>query len=652
MKRILSAITLTMLTMAGVITAQDRDKKIMWEEKPDYISIETGHESENAIGIFYDEKTEYMYNPGGDLEMIHTLHRRIRLATDDAVNGFNKLSVSMSDVIEMIETKARVIKPDGKTVEFNQENIREIVDGESRDNFRIFAIDGIEKGDDIEYLIIRRMKSANFGRAFYQFEFPVLKASFELISPKNLKYAAKGYNGFPQPVADTTADGRNRLFCSTENLTGLRSEEYFYQNPGRARVEFKLEYNLARGRGSILRWSDAAQRIYELIYSDVDQKSVQKWLKSVGAGRGTSLEKAAAIEDYIKNNIHIDEGDSPEFNDLEFVRTRKVTDEQGVVRVYANLFRALGIKHEIVLTSERDHLKFDPDFQSWNYLRKYLIFLQDDRVYIDPANDLFRIGCVPGELTATWGLFISVVKIGDFESGVGKVKYIEPAPYSDNYDNMYIEISADPLTSVTRIKSTRGLKGLSGGYISLIYRNVDEEKKQELLKSVMESKATNPDYTNLTAADKTDIDFMRDAGFIILSDFSTASLLETAGDKLLLNFGEIIGPQVELYDQENKERSAESDFNRWYYRRLVFRVPEGYRIANPEASEMKITGNAGGETAFGFISSWTYSGDTYTVDIDEYYKRIFIEPSEFAGFRNVVNAAANFNKVVLILEKK
>lgn len=186
----------------------------------------------------------------------------------------------------------------------------------------------------------------------------------------------------------------------------------------------------------------------------------------------------------------------------------------------------------------------------------------------------------------------------------------------------------------------------------MIYRNVDEEKKQELLKSVMESKATNPDYTNLTAADKTDIDFMRDAGFIILSDFSTASLLETAGDKLLLNFGEIIGPQVELYDQENKERSAESDFNRWYYRRLVFRVPEGYRIANPEASEMKITGNAGGETAFGFISSWTYSGDTYTVDIDEYYKRIFIEPSEFAGFRNVVNAAANFNKVVLILEKK
>lgn len=652
MKRILSTVTLLLVTLGGVIIAQDHVNSPRWEEKPDYLSIEAGHDTENAIGIFYNEKTEYMYNPDGELEMIHTLHRRIRLCTDNAVNGFNKLSVSMSDVIETIETKARVIKPDGRTVEFNRQNIREIIDAESRDNYRIFAIDGIEKGDDLEYLIIRRMKGANFGKAFYQFEFPVLKASFELISPKNLKYAAKGYNGFPQPVADTIADGKNRLSCNAVNLDGLRGEDYFYQNPGRARVEFKLEYNLARGRGSILRWSDAAQRIYEILYGSVDQKAVQKWLKSVDTGRGTPYEKAAAIEDYIKNHIHIDEGDSPEFNDLEFVRTRKVTDEQGVVRVYANLFRALGIKHEIVLTSERDHLKFDPEFQSWNYLRKYLIYLPDDKVYIDPANDLYRIGCVPGELTATHGLFISIVKIGDFESGVGKIRFIEPVPYRENYDNMYIEISTDPQTGVTRITATRGLRGLSGGYISMIYKNIDEEKKQELLKSVMESKATNPDYRTLTVLDKSDIDFISNAGFIIYSDFTTASLLETAGDKLLLNFGEIIGPQVELYDQENKERSAESDFNRWYYRRLVFRVPEGYRIVNPEAAEMNITGTAGGEKAFGFVSAWTYEGDTYTVDIDEYYSRVFVEPSEFSGFRNVVNAAANFNKVVLILEKR
>jgi hypothetical protein len=652
MNRSFPYVTLLFLVLAGTAAAQVEGTKSNWEEKPEYPSLKSGYENENAIGIFCNEKTEYLYNPEGDLEMIHALHRRIRLCTDEAVNGFNKLSVSLSDVIEVMDIKARVIKPDGKTVEFNRENIREIVEPESRDYYKIFAIDGIEKGDDLEYLIIRKMKGQNFGRAYYQFEFPVLKASFELISPKNLKYAAKGYNDFPQPVAGVLEDERNTLACTAGNISGYHGEDYYYTNPGRARVEYKLEYNLSRGKSSVLRWSDASQRIFELIYGEADQKAIQKWLKSIDPGKGTPLEKAALVEDYIKNNIHIDEGDSPEFTDLEFVRTRKVTNEQGIVRVYANLFRTLGIKHEIVLTSERDNIKFDPDFQSWNYLRKYLIYLPDDNVYIDPLSDLYRIGCVPGELTATYGLFISVVKLGDFESGVGKTRFIEPAPYNANYDNMYIEITADPVNDVTRITSTRGLKGLSGGYLSRIYDNVDEERKQELLKSIMESKATNPEYNLLTVRDRTDIDFMKDAEFVISSDFNTASLLETAGNRLLLNFGEIIGPQVELYDQENKERSAESDFNRWYYRRLVFRVPEGYRILNPEAAAMNITGTSGGDTVFGFISTWDYSGDVYTVDIDEYYRKIFIEPSEFSGFRNVVNAAANFNKVVLVLEKQ
>jgi len=391
--------------------------------------------------------------------------------------------------------------------------------------------------------------------------------------------------------------------------------------------------------------------MYEMIYSDADPKIVKKWIRTIDPGNGTGMEKASAVEDYIKRNIHIDDGDNPEYHDLEYVRTRKVTNEMGVVRLYANILRALDIRHELVLTSERDNIRFDPDFHSWNYLRKYLIYLSDEKIYIDPANDLYRVGCIPGELTATYGLFISVVKIGDFESALGKIRFIEPAAYSENYDNMYIEISSDPVTNVSTISATRGLKGLSGGYIYQIYKSIDEEKKQELLRSVMESKATNPDYKTLTTLERSDIEFMRDAEFIIFSDFTTSSLLEMAGDKLLLNFGEIIGPQVELYDQENKERSAESPFNRWYLRRIVFKIPDGYRIVNPEAAEMNITGIAGGETAFGFVSEWTCSGNIYTVDIDEYYKKVFVEPAEFSGFRDVINAAANFNKVVLVLEK-
>jgi len=40
----------------------------------------------------------------------------------------------------------------------------------------------------------------------------------------------------------------------------------------------------------------------------------------------------------------------------------------------------------------------------------------------------------------------------------------------------------------------------------------------------------------------------------------------------------------------------------------------------------------------------------YKVIIDEYYKEIYLPEEHFEGFKNVVNAAVDFNKVVLVLE--
>ena len=513
--------------------SQVADYGALWVEKPEVSIVNVENEKENVIGISMDERYEFFYTEAGDLQMIHTMHRRLRLNTDEAVNNFNKLSVPLFNVVELIEIKARVIKPDTKVIEFDKSNIKEIIDEESRKNFKIFAIDGIEKGDDIEYLIVRKMNSENFGRTYFQFSYPQQKTTFELVSPKNLRYAAKGYNNFPSPVADVLEDGRNRLIGRYENIPALKSEEYSFFNPLRARLDFKLEYNLSKGMGKVLTWSDASLRIYEIVYGDVNPKSVDKWLSALHVRKGTPVEEAAQIEEYIKSNIHIEEIHSPEFNDLDYLRTNKVTSEQGVVRLYANLFKALGIKHDIVLTSKRDDVKFDPDFQSWNYLDKYLIYLPEGDTYIDPATNTYRIGCVEGELTATYGLFVELVKIGDFESAIGNIKYIKPTPYNFNYDNMNIEISLDADKNQTRSIDTRGLKGLSGGYLGRIYKALDEDRKQELLKSIMESKATNPVYASLKVLEKSDIDFINDAEFIIYSDFTTSDMIEIAGNKLL-----------------------------------------------------------------------------------------------------------------------
>ena len=45
-------------------------------------------------------------------------------------------------------------------------------------------------------------------------------------------------------------------------------------------------------------------------------------------------------------------------------------------------------------------------------------------------------------------------------------------------------------------------------------------------------------------------------------------------------------------------------------------------------------------------------GQQVTVTISENYRQVRWPKSDFEAFRAVVNAAANFNKVVLVLEKK
>ncbi len=59
---------------------------------------------------------------------------------------------------------------------------------------------------------------------------------------------------------------------------------------------------------------------------------------------------------------------------------------------------------------------------------------------------------------------------------------------------------------------------------------------------------------------------------------------------------------------------------------------------------------ANGDKA-GFVATYTIEGNKLIVKSDEYYKQIQFSLAEYENFRSVINAAANFNKIILVLEK-
>ena len=139
--------------------------------------------------------------------------------------------------------------------------------------------------------------------------------------------------------------------------------------------------------------------------------------------------------------------------------------------------------------------------------------------------------------------------------------------------------------------------------------------------------------------------------YIVTADLITDKFIENAGSKRLFKLGELIGPQMEMYQEEERIQPIQSDYNRTYYRELAFNIPEGYEVVNLKDAEINEVYKIDGEITMAFISKLEIDGNKVKVVIDEYYDVLDLPKEEFTEYQRVINAAANFNKVVLIFEK-
>jgi hypothetical protein len=641
-----------LLLCAFITSAENTPSPYSWEAKPSYINIPEKYTTEDRVGLYSFERYEYYHNEEGNLMVFQTIHKKYRALNDKAVNELNTLSIEIGDGVELIDIRARTINEKGEVVQFDKSNIKEVTDDESRDKYKIFAIDGIEIGSDIEYVMVKNIPSDYFGRSYFQYPYPLLEAKWEMSSPATLIFDTKAYNGEIN-LSQKSIEERNFYAGEMKNIPALKEEKYAFTNPRRARIEFRLAMNKGRGNFPIFTWDHVAQRIYNNNYllEDNELDALTEVSQEIDLNSNDLLQRISNIENYIKKNILIQEFHVPDFYNLDFVVKNKVSSEKGIVKLYANLFKKLGVKHNVVLSSERDLFQLDKDFSSWDYLQKYLIYLPQIDKYIAPANMEYRLGCFPPLLASADGLFVELVRVGEFESAIGHVKRIKELDYHENYDHMFIKLDLDVEESQTHIITERCFHGLSGGFLKQYYDMMDEKAKTEFLKELMTTKLGKPEYNEITTKEQSNKKGGENADFIIYSDVISTDFMEQAGNKILIQIGESIGPQAEMYQKEERKADIENEFNRWYVRTINFMIPEGYRISNPEVADMNVIHEIDGETKFKFVSNHRIEGDQYIVEIDEFYNEIYTDKAYFEAFRKVVNAAADFNKAVLILEE-
>jgi hypothetical protein len=466
----------------------------------------------------------------------------------------------------------------------------------------------------------------------------------------------KSYN-LDRQASDTTINSKKALVFNVKNIPELEEEKYASYEANLERVEFKLSYNNSASKEQrLFTWNDLAKRIYSMytVFSDKETRKVKDLLEARGWNSiKDETGKITAVENYIKKNIAFrEELEGDDGSVLDKVIQNKVAGVIGITRLYISVFQQLNVNIQIVLTGNRDKFVIDRDFENWSNCDYPVIYFTAENKCIAPTRPDFRYPLVLPAWGATNGLFCKDVSIGGNKSALAEVRELELEDYHKSYRKIESHIKFNSGLDSLKIDANQ----LYGGYTASTYREIFNFANADEIKSVTKdlAKAVSGSEHILFSEVKNKgfEDGNADLPFIFHSVTESGELLENAGNKILIKIGLAIGPQVEMYQEKARRQPISMEYPHFEERDLELEIPEGYIVKNPGDLKISQTYLEGNETTMGFVSSYILKGDLLKIHIMEEYHRAAYPLTQFDEFKKIINASSDFNKVVLVLEKK
>jgi hypothetical protein len=641
---------LILLLLNFTLSGQEAEyKNYNWNEIP---SFPRGEQAEKII-LKNFEQVEFIFE-GEYFTEYQTRHIVEFINSDEQIEANNQKYIPFEENAELIEAKIRVIKPDSQIILMDESKILTSLDEITKRNYKYFALEGLEPGSIIDYFyVMKKYPSYNGVRRYIQDEFPTREYRFELYCPPHLIFAFKVYNDSLPVVQDTTKTEKNLWVYSAAGVDGLKNEESSPYYTMLKQLVYKFDANSSNQTTNQSSFWSASTSIYNQVYSPLDKndtKALSGFLKNIGLDQDLDTEeKIAAIENYTKDNINIVSGNDEKYNNIASIVKLKSATEMGIIRLLVRLFEAENIKLEVLLTCDRTNLIFDKDFESYYYLTDYLFYFPETGRYLSPDKFEYRFGLIPWEFTDNYGLFVKETQLGEFKTGIGKVKYI-PAP---GYDASAHTIDAratiaEDLTSVD-LDLLYSMKGQYAVSIQPYYNLLSDDIKEEFMTDHFREYFPGGEIKEWNV-ENGEAGFVGKEPFILHYIATTTDLIDKAGNSYLFKVGKLIGPQVEMYSESERRLPVNDRYKRSFDRTLEIEIPAGYTVKNIADLEVRESYVKDGQEVLLFESKYELDGNTITIVIHEYYDQINYELSEFENYRIVVNSAADFEKIVLVLQ--
>lgn len=626
----------------------------IWDSTNYFEAVDTLTIKDDAHIMLQDRAHEYYFEKTGDLYENKFFRQVTYINTDKGVEDNNKIYLNTTNVVDLLDYNARVLYKDKPSKELGKDALKEGT-SEEGGTYKYFAIEGVEVGCMVEYYYVKKCYPTYKGTYTYlQGDYPINESRMRIASPDDLIFKAESKNGLSEMQEDSTYAYGNLLALTTFGVSKLPEEGFSNVSRNRYQVLYKLTENKANNSRNLFQFGEISQGYFEgLLPSDPkkDKKTIDKFLKGADlAFAADERDKILRIENHIKKRIGIVNSSDTRLNDINFMIENSATTEFGMIKLMFQALYLNDINFEVVLTCNRYSTLFHEDIESYTFLDETLFYFPGIDDYMAPSAVLYRTGIIPYGYIGNNGLFIRSVSVGDFVTGAGSIKKIGVYPKDHSVSDMFMTVTFDETFEHTTVDLKQTFTGFNALNLQPMYDYIPADKMNEFKESIVKGLGENIEVVSVELEAQGADNFMK-IPFAANSTYKSEEFIELAGNKILFKVGELIGPQAEMYEEEERLTDVVNTYNHGYTREITFNIPEGYKCSNLDDLKLDFDPFKDDGSHTLFKSDYTLEGNTVKVYISEYYDELILEKSEFEDFRSVINAAADFNKITLVFEE-
>jgi hypothetical protein len=595
----------------------------------------------NEIGSRFGHEAKF--------RLIHILRQ---INDTRAVEEFNKFYIPLYGSQQPVNVKIRVIKDGKELFVGSSKDIKEFEETNAR--VKAIALEQVSEGCLIESILAVEMNYNLSGAEFLQYAYPNKESIFCLIAPKNFVFKSKLY-GSDVALKDTITDDKKFSYIKLTNVPAAYDEKYAQVEANKIRFEYKLdEVEGYTYKGQ--QWADMGRGLYDVINKDAEKQksSIKKFLKLCGADKLTSTEdKIFAVENYLKTNVDVYDG-AETVETLSKMFDLKVANSTDFLKIMALTYDEIGVNYELVGTCKRDEKNFDKNFHSWGFIQDILFYFPDQKQYLDPVASALRYPNINNLYLGQDAVRVKAEVLGGTKNPVTTIKTIQPNEIEKNIIMERFKVSFDAGMTENQIKWSKEYTGQADQGMRAICHFYEEEERNKTLEQIIAGAESSNKVENILV-ENNDLTKPEQyhAPLKITADVKGSEFLEFAGDKIIFKVGEVIGQQSELYSEKPRQCIMDVGFLHYYDREIRVDIPANYDVSGLDALKInKIFKDDQGKELFAFESNYTIEGNVIVIKIREAYDRLTYPVSMYDNFSQVINAAADFNKISLLFKKK